>query len=59
MNARVSGAKTRISAVDAQVVALAEERSVYNAVTIFTSDPNDFQLLVDLTGAPNIAVHAV
>jgi len=59
MNARVSGAKTLISAEDAQVVALAEERSTYTAVTIFTSDPNDLQLLVDLTGAPNIAVHAV
>lgn len=59
MNARVTGAKTRISAVDAQVVALAEECSARTAVTILTSDPNDIQLLVDLTGAPNIAVHAV
>lgn len=59
MNARVTGAKTRISPVDAQVTALAEERSIHTAVTILTSDPDDIQLLVDLTGAPNIAVHAV
>ena len=59
MNARVTGAKTRISAVDAQVVAIAEERSIRSAVTILTSDPSDIQLLVELTGAPNIAVQAV
>jgi rRNA maturation endonuclease Nob1 len=59
MNARVTGAKTRISPVDAQVVAIAEERSANNAVTILTSDPEDIQLLVDLTGAPNIGVQAV
>jgi hypothetical protein len=51
--------KHPISAIDAQVVALAEERSFLCAVTILTSDPDDIQRLVDLTGRPNIAVRAV
>ena len=54
-----TSAKRPISVIDALVVALAEERSVYNAVTILTSDRIDIQLLVDLTGATNIAVQAV
>jgi len=44
---------------DAQLVALAEDRSSTNAVTILTTDPDDIMLLVDLTGATNIAVQAV
>jgi hypothetical protein len=58
---RRSGAspKRLPSAIDAQVVALAEERSAYNAVTILTTDRLDIQLLVDLTGATNMAVQVV
>lgn len=57
-----SGAATTkrpISVTDAQLVALAEERSIVNAVTILTSDPADIRLLVELTGATNIAVQVV
>ena len=48
-----------ISPTDAQVVALAEQRSSRNAVTIVTGDRIDIQLLVDLTRRPNIAVALV
>jgi len=48
-----------ISPTDAQVVALAEQRSSRNAVTIITGDRMDIQLLVDLTRRPNIAVALV
>jgi len=48
-----------ISAIDAQVVALAEERSAYRAVTILTTDAADIQLLVDLTRRPNLSVMAL
>jgi len=48
-----------ISATDAQVVAMAEERSGVCAVTIVTGDPDDIELLVQLTHRPNIAVDAV
>ena len=51
--------KRAISVVDAQVVALAEQRSLRHAVTIVTSDVSDIQLLVDLTGRPNIGVQSV
>ena len=58
--ARGSSARRRpISVTDAQLVALAEDRSSTNAVTILTTDPDDIMLLVDLTGATNIAVQAV
>jgi hypothetical protein len=45
-----------ISTTDAQVVAMAEERSRICAVTIITGDPEDINLLVGLTRRPNIAV---
>ena len=48
-----------ISTTDAQVVALAEQRSALNAVTIITGDRIDVELLVDLTRRPNIAVALV
>lgn len=48
--------KRLISATDAHVVALAEERSTRHAVTIVTSDPGDMELLVGLTGRTNISV---
>lgn len=50
-----------ISTTDAQVVALAEQRSALNAVTIITvtGDRIDIELLVALTGRPNIAVALV
>lgn len=55
----MAAARRTISAIDAQVVALAEERSAYRAVTILTADPTDMRLLVDVTGRPNISVLAV
>jgi hypothetical protein len=45
-----------ISPIDAQVVAIAEERSRICAVTIITGDPRDINLLVGLTRRTNIAV---
>lgn len=54
-----SSKPSSISVVDAQVVALAEQRSLRHAVTIITSDVPDIQLLVNLTGKPNIAVEGV
>lgn len=45
-----------ISTADAQVVAMAEERSYTCAVTIMTGDRHDIKLLVDLTRRTNIAV---
>lgn len=57
--ARPDGPKTRISPTDAQIVALAEERSLYGPVTIITGDPRDIRLLVEVTGARNIGVQAV
>lgn len=48
-----------ISTTDAQVVAIAEQRSALNAVTIITGDRIDVELLVDLTRRPNIAVALV
>jgi hypothetical protein len=45
-----------ISTTDAQVVAMAEERSYVCAVTIITSDADDINLLVGLTRRTNIAV---
>lgn len=56
---RREGSKHLVSPTDAQVVALAEERSVYTAVVVATSDPGDIQLLVDLTGARNIGVWTI
>lgn len=49
-------AKHDISAIDAQLVAMAEERSRHCAVTIITGDPRDIELLVGLTRRTNIAV---
>src|SRR5271166_1854745 len=43
-------------AIDACLVAIAEELSRTCAVTILTGDLEDIQSLVDLTGRPNIAV---
>jgi hypothetical protein len=48
-----------ISPTDAQVVAMAEERSRLCAVTIITGDPDDIDLLVGLTRRTNIAVDAL
>lgn len=48
-----------ISATDAQVVAIAEERSLMNAITIVTGDPDDITALVQTTGRTNIAVDPV
>jgi hypothetical protein len=45
-----------ISTTDAQIVAMAEERSHICAVTIVTGDPDDINLLVGLTRRTNIAV---
>jgi hypothetical protein len=45
-----------ISTTDAQLVAMAEERSRVCAVTIVTGDPDDINLLVGLTRRTNIAV---
>jgi hypothetical protein len=45
-----------ISTTDAQIVAIAEERSFVCAVTIVTGDPEDINLLVGLTRRTNIAV---
>jgi hypothetical protein len=45
-----------ISPTDAQVVAMAEERSCICAVTVITGDPDDINLLVGLTRRTNIAV---
>jgi hypothetical protein len=45
-----------ISTTDAQVVAMAEERSYVCTVTIITGDPDDINLLVGLTHRTNIAV---
>lgn len=59
ISSRPAGVKGEVSPVDAQVVALAEERSAYRPVAIVTSDPDDIQLLVDLTGQRNIAVLVV
>lgn len=48
-----------ISAIDAQLVAIAEERSLRNAITIVTSDLADIAALVETTGRSNIAVDPV
>ncbi len=45
-----------ISTTDAQIVAMAEERSYMCAVTIVTGDSDDINLLVGLTLRTNIAV---
>jgi hypothetical protein len=45
-----------VSTTDAQIVAMAEERSYICAVTIVTGDPDDINLLVGLTRRTNIAV---
>jgi predicted nucleic acid-binding protein len=45
-----------ISTTDAQIVAMAEERSYTCAVTIVTGDSDDINLLVGLTLRTNIAV---
>jgi hypothetical protein len=48
--------QSTISTTDAQIVAMAEERSYTCAVTIITGDRHDIRLLVDLTRRTNIAV---
>jgi len=50
------GSRRDISTTDAQIVAMAEERSYSHAVTIITGDPNDINVLVGLTRRTNIAV---
>jgi len=50
------GSRRDISTTDAQIVAMAEERSYRCAVTIITGDPHDINLLVGLTHRTNIAV---
>jgi predicted nucleic acid-binding protein len=52
----LANTKHDISAVDAQLVATAENLSHHTAVTILTTDPDDFNLLVDFTRRTNIAV---
>lgn len=52
-------ADRQVSTTDAQIVAIAEERSFHNAVTIVTSDAVDIGVLVDLTRRPNIAIDLV
>lgn len=47
------------SVADATVVACAESVSFKMAVTIFTTDPDDLELLVDQTRRTNIAVDAL
>lgn len=49
----------QVSTTDAQIVAIAEERSFHNAVTIVTTDAVDVGLLVDLTRRPNVAIDLV
>ena len=53
------GRRRPISAIDAQVVAIGEERSYRRAVTIMTTDRTDIAALVEVSSRPNIAVHAV
>jgi predicted RNase H-like nuclease len=53
------GLRRPISAIDAQVVAIGEERSYRRAVTIVTTDRTDIAALVEVTGRSNIAIHAV
>ena len=53
------GRREPISAIDAQVVAIGEERSYRLAVTIVTTDRTDNAALVEAAGRPNIAIHAV
>lgn len=50
------GSRRDISTTDAQIVAMAEERSYRCAVTIITGDPHDINMLVGLTRRTNIAV---
>jgi predicted nucleic acid-binding protein len=50
------GSRRHISTTDAQIVAMAEERSYRCAVTIITGDPHDINMLVGLTRRTNIAV---
>ncbi len=50
------GSRRDISTTDAQIVAMAEERSYRCAVTIITGDPHDINILVGLTRRTNIAV---
>ena len=44
-----------ISTTDAQIVAMAEERSHICAVTIVTGDPDDINLLVGLTRRTSVS----
>jgi hypothetical protein len=53
------GRRQPISAIDAQLVAIAEDRSLSVAVTILTSDADDIIALVGATGRTNIAVEIV
>jgi hypothetical protein len=46
----------RISATDAEVVAIAEHLSGHMGVTILTSDHSDIELLVEMTRRSNISV---
>jgi hypothetical protein len=48
-----------ISAIDAQVVAIAEQRSYDRVVTIVTSDLNDIMALVVATRRTNIGIDVV
>lgn len=48
--------RRNISTTDAQIVAMAEERSFRCAVTIVTGDPRDIDLLVGLTRRTNVAI---
>lgn len=57
--ALATGVKHDISAIDAQIVAMAEKRSLRNAVTLITSDAKDIGLLVDLSRRSNIAIDVV
>jgi hypothetical protein len=57
--ARPTDSKHVVSSIDALVVALAEERSAHTPVVVTTSDPNDIQLLVDLSDARNVGVWSI
>jgi hypothetical protein len=54
-----AGRRRPISAIDAQVVAIGEQRSYRRAVTILTTDRTDIAALVEVTARPNIAVDAI
>lgn len=57
--AAVRDGTRRISATDAEVVAIAERISERMGVTVLTSDTADIELLVEMTRRPNISVESI